>query len=150
MNLNYNHLTTDKADLQAMLDVKTALSPISYQTLMDTLKDTGIVLRGVNTIFAYAGVTGFAFHAFCRQYRLKEYRAWLAENNVSTDERGWSKEDIHRGLNFLQRAELLKQELGRKPTFEELHQLALNYQMLPEEHSLWAHITAENYYYEFD
>lgn len=145
MNVNYEHLKTDEADAQALADIQKALPVESWQALVAMAEDPVIPLKALNTTFAFAGIQGFGFHAFCRKYRLADYRTWLVENGVATDDKGWSYDDHCRGLSYQERVIKLEADVG-KPTLEQLIELAKGHRMLPEELELWATSLAESYY----
>jgi len=93
-DVSYRHLSREKADENAIKDIKEYLTPEAWDILMQGVGNPNTTIDHVNMSFGLAGVQGYPFHAFCRKYLLKKYREWMhsGDDAVMTDEQGYSLE----------------------------------------------------------
>lgn len=100
-NTDYSKITGRKEkDDRAIKDIEEYLGTEKFKSvieMVEKLKANNISdsdkIRHLNFAFGMmAGITGYPFHAFCRRYMLKEYRAWMADPSeglsIQTDEEG--------------------------------------------------------------
>lgn len=79
-------------DRAAMRDLKAYLQSNQWDAIMTQI--TRPDFQTVNILLSFTGVEGFPVHAFGRKYMLKQYRQWMLEGGIATDEYGYKIEEV--------------------------------------------------------
>ena len=92
--ISYENIADRKErDEKAIQDIKDYLSPELWDIMMELIEGPHTI-KDINMSLAFAGVSGYPFHAFCRKYSLEKYREWMQSPNggepVIVDEQGFS------------------------------------------------------------
>ncbi len=86
--MDYTALKRHAADVKAIDDIREYLSAKQWGVVMELVNDPACTVPHLNLAMGFAGVQGFPFHAFCRKFKLANYREWLGTENP-TDEEGF-------------------------------------------------------------
>lgn len=66
-------------DRQAVKDALSFVGPTRFKILVRAARDPARPLQWTNMAMAFAGVSGYPFHAFARRYMPAKYEAWINE-----------------------------------------------------------------------
>lgn len=69
--------TREDLDLRALADTREYLTQAQWDALLTMAGDERYSVHTLNVAFGFVGVSGRPFHAFCRRYRLGDYKDWL-------------------------------------------------------------------------
>lgn len=103
--INYSKINDRKErDAAAIQDIKNYLTDDQWDAIMQMVGNPTVTIQNLNFAFGFTGIDGYPFHAFCRKYRLADYRAWMAEPEaggpILTDEEGFSIKKDSAGLSI--------------------------------------------------
>jgi hypothetical protein len=92
--ISYAGQSRTDADAAAIKDIQEYLNAKGWETLMKMVADPEVTIQTFNSAMGFAGIKGYPFHAFCRKYRLADYRAWMSSDPdpVPTDAEGFTLE----------------------------------------------------------
>jgi hypothetical protein len=90
---NYKQLANQEADKAALEDIREYLENsnalASLIRTAQSIRDGECDIETLGIWFGFAGISGYPFHAFCRQHCLEAYKRWMKEGGIETDREGF-------------------------------------------------------------